>query len=300
MAVDVSICAVTFRRPRGLSRLLESLARLKLPPGVSAEVVLVDNDPDGSAFRAAGRPERAGTLPIRWELAAASNIAVGRNRCIDAARGHWIAFLDDDETAHEGWLAAYLWLAEQVEVDGFFGPVVPRLEVEREHWLSLDRFYARPRRPTGAEVDAGGACTANAFVRRALLREVRFDPAYGVTGGEDTDCFLRASERGARFVWCDEACVTEFIPPGRHRPGFLLHRALESASAWSRIESPRNPHPPAVQIGLALLRTAATGAWVPLAALGGRRRGFSALLRACVQAGRLYGLLGGRVHRTGR
>ena len=44
-APDVSLCVITYRRPEGLARLLESAARLKIPEGVRVEIVLVDNDP---------------------------------------------------------------------------------------------------------------------------------------------------------------------------------------------------------------------------------------------------------------
>ena len=43
--VDISICVATYRRRYGLARLLDSLARMKLPEGVRAEVIVVDNDP---------------------------------------------------------------------------------------------------------------------------------------------------------------------------------------------------------------------------------------------------------------
>ena len=115
MGVEVSICAVTFRRPRGLARLLESLGRLKLPEGVAAEIVLVDNDPEGAAFHAPDRQESAGGLAVHWHHEPRGDIAHARNRCVDAARGRWIAFIDDDEAAHEGWIAAFHWLSEQVE-----------------------------------------------------------------------------------------------------------------------------------------------------------------------------------------
>lgn len=297
--MDVSICAVTFRRPRGLSRLLDSLARLKLPEGLRAEVVLVDNDPDGSAFRDPERPEQCGALPVRWYHETRGDIAHARNRCVDEARGSWVAFVDDDEAVHEGWIAAYDWLSEQVEADGFFGPVLPRLEVERSHWIDLPGFYARPRRPTGTWMRANGLCTANAFVRRALLREVRFDPAFGRTLGEDTDCFQRARDGGARFVWCDEACVDEFIPPERHRAGYLCRRALESGAAWSHLERRRSARPLALELALALARLVATLPLLPLAALRGRREAFRTWLRVCTRAGRIHGLLGGRLERRG-
>ena len=46
----VAVCALTFRRPHGLDALLASLAALDHPGGAcDVKVVIVDNDPDGSA-----------------------------------------------------------------------------------------------------------------------------------------------------------------------------------------------------------------------------------------------------------
>lgn len=300
MVVDISICAVTFKRPGGLARLIDSLARLKIPDDVIVEVVLVDNDPAGSAVNDPQRVEAAGTLPIRWQHEPAGDIARARNRCIAAAEGRWIAFIDDDEAAHESWIAAYALISEESDADGFFGPVLPCLEVPRESWLDLATFYNGAKRATGALLGISGAFTSNAFVRRSLLREVSFDPAFGRTLGEDTDCFLRALERGAKFVWCNEACVSEFLPPERHSMGFLTRRALEGASAWSHIQAARSESPRVVQALVGVLRLATATLWLPLAFLGGRRRAFSAWLRLCIQLGRLYGLAGGHVERTGR
>ena len=299
MGIDVSICAVTFRRKAGLTRLLESLARLKLPEGLAVEVVLVDNDPEASAFCATDRMEAAGSLDIRWHHERRGDIAHARNRCVEAARGDWIAFVDDDEAVHEDWLVAYADAAGRREADGFFGPVLPRLEVPRASWLDLSTFYARARRPSGTRLGVVGPCTANAFLRRGLMREVRFDSGFGRTLGEDADCFLRALDRGADFRWCDEARVDEFIPPERHRAGWLTRRALEGASAWAHIVRARSRRPIPLLHLAALARVAVAALRLPVAALGGRRRGFRAWLGLCTQVGRLWGLLGRRVERTG-
>jgi GT2 family glycosyltransferase len=50
MRPHVSICIATYRRPRGLARLLDSLERLKLPPDLVVETIVVDNDAEGSAL----------------------------------------------------------------------------------------------------------------------------------------------------------------------------------------------------------------------------------------------------------
>ena len=46
MEPDVSICIATYRRPAGLERLLESLGRLKLPPGCVVETIVVEPGAD--------------------------------------------------------------------------------------------------------------------------------------------------------------------------------------------------------------------------------------------------------------
>ena len=119
--IDISVCVATYRRPAGLARLLESLQRQKLPDGVSVEIWVVDNDPDSPAIAPPG---------VGWLREPRRNIAHARNRALLEARGEWLAFIDDDETADEDWLSAYWTRAQQGEpdggdADGFFGPVIP-------------------------------------------------------------------------------------------------------------------------------------------------------------------------------
>ena len=40
------------------------------------------------------------------------------------------------------------------------------------------------------------------------------------------DFLKRMSERGCRFVWCNEAAVYETVPPARWKRSYMLKRAL--------------------------------------------------------------------------
>jgi succinoglycan biosynthesis protein ExoM len=288
--VDVSICVATCR-PQGLARLLESLARLKIPPGVGVELVLVDNDPGADPDAA---PPRVAGLPVRRFHEPRRNVAHARNRCVAEARGGWLAFVDDDEVVHEDWLEAYWRMVDAWDDEGFFGPVLPCAEREGAHWLDLAGFYARPRHPTGTLLDKGSMRTGNAFVRRSLLASAGFDPAFG-GGGEDAECFRRLRARGARLRWCDEACVDEFVPPERRTLRWLSRRAFGAAYVWACIEegelSLRQRAVRAAASAAALLALAAA---TPLVLCAGRRPAARVALRACVQAGKLWSRLGGR------
>src|SRR5262245_60295402 len=139
MRPEVSIC-IAATRPTGLVRLLASLSRQKLPPGLSFEVIVVDNAPC-EASRAAAETWN-GAAPLRRFEEPVRNVAIARNRAVDAAAGRWLAFIDDDETAEEDWLEAFEERASRGEADGFFGPVLPHLEEVVTPWLDLETFYA--------------------------------------------------------------------------------------------------------------------------------------------------------------
>src|SRR5882762_6893536 len=166
--VDVSICIATYRRRFGLARLLESLSRLKLPDGLRAEVIVVDNDP-ASDPALAPSANAAAPLPLRWLREPRRNISYARNLAVANARGSWLAFVDDDEVVDERWLAAYWARAAEGECDGYFGPVMPRLEARSTDWLDVS-FFERARFARGTRLTNLGAHTCNAFVRRAALR----------------------------------------------------------------------------------------------------------------------------------
>jgi succinoglycan biosynthesis protein ExoM len=283
--VDVTIC-IASQRPDGLARLLESIERLKQPPGLALEIVIVHNASEPAAADAV--PDSGVPVHRFWEPRA--NLSHARNRSVAEARGRWLAFVDDDEVVHEGWLAAFWSMLDTCECDGFFGPVLPRLEPPASGWLD-ERFFARERFASGTPIVKQGVRTGNAFVRRGLFEEFSFDPAFGRTGGEDWDLFRRMQARGRHFLWCDEARVDEFVPVSRQRAGWLARRAFCGGAAYARVEA-RTPAGRRRELVRSALGALAALAGLPLAAALGRRAALRGWLRVCVRAGKLRGLLG--------
>ena len=290
--VDVSICIATYRRIFGLDRLLDSVSRLKVPDGLRVEVIVVDNDPASDPGYAPS-PAAAAPFPLRWLREPRRNVAYARNLAVANARGNWIAFVDDDEVVDEGWLAAYWECASEGECDGWFGPVLPRFESWYTPWLDAS-FFERKRYVSGTRITNDGARTGNAFVRSALLRDTRFDPAFGRSRGEDTALFRRLAARGAHFAWCDEAVVHEFVPVERHRPGWLARRAFSGGCVQAQIEQELG-HIPSRSAAITQAAAAAGVLLVAAAAMliGGRARALHVLLHAAGQAGKISGHLGG-------
>ncbi|HEX5067425.1 MAG TPA: glycosyltransferase [Myxococcota bacterium] len=287
--MDVSICVATYRRPAGLARLCASLGRMKLPPGLRIELIVVDNDP--AASETASLPD-AGGLPARRLREPERNIARARNAAVAAARGTWLAFVDDDEEVDEMWLAAYLAQAERTPCDGLFGPVQPRLERPDASGTEQLAWFASRQRHAGVRVPPEAMLTGNAFLRRHLFEGAAFDPALGRSGGEDTELFGRLCARGADFRWCVEARVDEWIPPERLRAGWLLRRAWRGGNVHGRLAR-RGSRAQALRGALrATAGLVVELARLPLGILEGRAGRLRAAMRFATACGRIAGVCG--------
>ncbi len=187
--VDVSICIASFRRPKNVARLLASIGRMKQPEGVATEVVLVDND----AATDPAHPVAEGvTLPgidVRHLREPRRHLTYARVAALEASRGGWIAFVDEDAMVEEGWLAAFWRRVEDGDADGYFGPVLPQ----------------------GSAVPAR---LVNALVRRPVLEATPFDLL--LRESDAVPALSDALERaGACLLWCEDAVLLGSERPGR-------------------------------------------------------------------------------------
>ena len=105
LLVDIGMC--TFRRSE-LAEALASLDRLAVPGGVELHVIVADNDTEPTARATVDAFRSASRHRVTYVHAPAANISIARNACLDTASGRYIAFIDDDQTADPGWIAALL------------------------------------------------------------------------------------------------------------------------------------------------------------------------------------------------
>jgi succinoglycan biosynthesis protein ExoM len=232
--MSISVCIATYRRPERLEALLLDLTRQALLP---AEVIVVDNDAAGSARAVIERCRQLPMpFPVHYDIQPQKNISLTRNRTVELTQHEWLAFVDDDERAPDFWLARLAAAAQAYSADGVLGPVEPVVPQDAPGWIRRGRFYDFPRMQTGAVIPANRLRFGNLLLRAAAVKsmEVIFDPAYGLTGGEDGDLLSRMTLRGARIVWCDEAVVHEPIEKSRLNLKWLLRRSLRGGQDFAR------------------------------------------------------------------
>jgi hypothetical protein len=218
-----SLVLATFGRTDELGRMFDSLAGQSF---TSFEVIVVDQNPDDRVCGHVSAARHAG-LQVSHLRLERPNLSGARNLGVDAARGRFVGFPDDDcwyeidtlQRMHDA-------LTGSPGLDGAIArwtDVDPENACDGATRVSLDQW----RRFRG-----GDASSITLFLRRErLVRLGGFDPRIGVGrwygAGEETDLLLRLLGSGAQLAR---------VPASRVR-----HRPPEPAVGltWSRLQARR-------------------------------------------------------------
>jgi hypothetical protein len=224
--VETSIVIPSYRRPALLARALRGcLAQHGVD--FSFEIVVVDNDPAGSARSIVAEIAATTAIPVRHVHEPRPGISHARNTGVAAAAGRYLVFLDDDEEPAPDWLAAFVATIRTSGADLVVGPVYPRFAVGDADGYRRRKYTRDAGVPTGTRLTQwGGIGNAILDKSRCFAAAEPFDPALGLTGGEDTVFLHRLLRAGRTLVWCAEAAVYETVPADRLDPKYLLRRAF--------------------------------------------------------------------------
>jgi succinoglycan biosynthesis protein ExoM len=307
--IDISICICTFRRPALLDQLLMALTE-QACDGLRVEIVVVDNDPAGSAGDVLRNWQSRMPMPLHARHETTPNIAQARNAAVHTAQGEWVLFIDDDEAPDADWIRHLVQTQRQYNADAVFAPVLPRYLPDTPDWIRAGDFFNRRRFATGTAITTKDARTGNVLIRRSKLMAVStpvggpFDTAFGRTGAEDTMLFRDMLTNGASFIWCDEATVSEEVPAQRANLNWLLRRSYRLGQTYVLSEIARlgglQRFLRAAQLGVRALAQLLIAAGVTLLALPFSRIAAIRWLRTTLaQCGKLSALAGHRYHEYG-
>lgn len=226
----VDVCVCTFRRPTIMDT-LASLAKQELLEGWKLRVIVADNDVTPSARGAVERAFSQYGLEGMYIHAPAQNISIARNACLDHATAPYAAFIDDDETAHPSWIANLVNRMRATGSGVVFGRVKAVYDKDAPAWMvngdthSTEAFFRNGR------IEGGYTC--NVLLRRDTVGELRFDPEFGRSGGEDTIFFGSLGRGGAFMAYAYNAVVDEPVVKSRVSLKWLVRRAFRSGQSFS-------------------------------------------------------------------
>jgi glycosyltransferase involved in cell wall biosynthesis len=216
---DVSVVVCSYNRSASLRRALESLAALDTGGRFSYEVVVVDNASTDDTADVVRAVAASAAVPIRPAYEPKHSLGAARNRGVAEARGHWIAYFDDDQLADPNWLLELLAMAGEKgalcvggAVDLHLPPGVGRkLSVICCRVLGATSGMDRPCRYTRKIVPGTGNVM---FHRIAFARAGLFSTELA-QAGEDIDLYRRVHAAGIESWYAPKALIHHVIPPHR-------------------------------------------------------------------------------------
>jgi GT2 family glycosyltransferase len=212
MLIDFSVVIPTFRRT---GELMEALASVLGQTGVTFEVAVVDDCPDGSAREPVERLRDPRVTYIRNPQPTGGVPSTVRNLAWPKARGEFLHFLDDDDIVPDGLYAEVKRAFEtHPKVGLVFGRIEPFGTCPEPQLRHEQRFFARAERAAracewfGTKLAFAGrtlfdmpvlVCSAGVLRRKCVEHVGGFDPEISMV--EDSDLYARVMrEYGALFL----------------------------------------------------------------------------------------------------
>lgn len=240
MLFSVVICS--YNRIEHVLPSVESVLAQTLPSG-EYEVVVVDNcSTDGTAEAvqalAADHPE------VRYLYEGRLGLATARNTGWQAARGTYVAFLDDDARAGTDWLETARDLIERnpENLCCVGGPIHPFYTSPKPDWW-LDSYEIRTRGDVQRHLNRGEAFSgSNMIWRREILETYGgFESTAGMKGaelgmGEETALFRRVwdGEPNPVFLYEPDLRVYHWVPAEKMTMRYILKRATANGQFEAR------------------------------------------------------------------
>ena len=224
---DFSIVVCTYNRAALLPQALRSVFAQR-GENLSYEIIVVDNNSSDDTPATVESLKAESPVPLRYVRESRQGNAYARNAGVEQAAASIVAFMDDDCTADENWLAGIKSAFERDPELAFVGGrVLPVWEREPPGWLNTAHWAPLALLDYGTDelkIDGEaprGLLTANIAIRKEVFAELGgFLPSLQRVKGsigsmEDHEFLLRVCRSGKRGVYLPELITWAPVDPER-------------------------------------------------------------------------------------
>jgi glycosyltransferase involved in cell wall biosynthesis len=233
---QISAVICTYNRCHLLADTIESLIAQSLDPALY-EIVIVDNaSTDDTAAVVTECQQKFAAHNIRLIHEETPGLSHARNTGFHAARGRYVAYLDDDALAATQWLEAGIDSFESTCDPcpvAVVGPVFPRYPDGKPHWFN-DQFETYDLGIASFRLsDRQSFMGGNSMFEKSVLEELGgFDPRLGMTGdrlwlGEEVELLMRMRKRlgsDCAVVYDPRVKILHAISRDKLKAGYVLKR----------------------------------------------------------------------------
>jgi glycosyltransferase involved in cell wall biosynthesis len=250
-----------------LNTTLESLQQLIVPLGIEWELVVINNNCTDDTDEVIA--QFADGLPIRSLHEKRQGLSNARNCAVDAAKGEYIVWTDDDVIVEPNWLVAYVnAIRTWPNASLFGGPIHLKLEGHSPSWVSemlcdveLAGVYGqRDLSSVPIRLSLSGWIMPygpNLCIRTQEQRIFRYNPRIGrcknqQIRGEETAVVRTMLESGAEGWWVPEAIVRHVITEDLQTQAHVRRYFIGLGQSYTR-ENPKAKFASCLQVPRLLL-----------------------------------------------
>jgi glycosyltransferase involved in cell wall biosynthesis len=242
--MDVSVVIGTYNRAILLGRTLTALQSQRTAPGLTWELVVVDNNSSDDTRAVVSAARAAFPVPMRYVFESRQGISHARNAGIDNATGGIIAVTDDDCRPESAWVQNVVDCMLRWDADVLGGRILPEWSSPPPPWLATDRHLwtsiAMLDDSVVRRVELGPwqrehgfrVWGANIAFRRSTFEAVKgFDPSLGNRGhksyGREDIMFVRRVVEAGKLVMFDPTpTVHHWVGRNRMRKSFYRRHSF--------------------------------------------------------------------------
>jgi glycosyltransferase involved in cell wall biosynthesis len=232
--MDISVIVCTYNRCEQLKTALAHLVAMDIPEGLTWELLVVDNNSGDETKRVVMEAAALAPVVVQYHFEGKQGKSFALNLGIERAKGHILAFTDDDAVVDSGWLRNIARTFEQTDCAAMGGRIIATWgSLKRPTWMGADGKYplmdcivafdlgdevaplSRP--PYGANV----AIRRETFTRNGGFRTDLGPTAGNEIRGEDTELFVRLEQAGERMVYSPHALVFHPVEEKRLTKAFF-------------------------------------------------------------------------------
>jgi glycosyltransferase involved in cell wall biosynthesis len=240
MAPEISVVVCTYNRSDLAARAVASLVAQPFDPA-RHEIVVVDNaSPDDT--RAVVESFARRHPHVRYECETLQGLSHARNAGLRAARGAYVAYVDDDCVIPDGWLAALaeVLAARAPAICG--GPALAFFDGPRPAWFR-DAYGSYELGGEARPLDQQYLYGMNITFRREVIESLGgFNPAYGMVGsaigyGEEIELQrkLRARQPDAEIFYDPRLYVYHLVRPEKMTASWIVRQRFANGEFAYRL-----------------------------------------------------------------
>lgn len=241
--IKISIVICTYNRVLSLQQALRSLVNQSLDRRLYEIIIVDNNSTDGTGKAVKKFQEKIHQPKIIFIREKNQGLGISRNTGIKHAKGKYIAFMDDDATADEKYLALAVnyfssHLPNLIAVGGY---IVPRYISHKPDWFKdayeedykgeKERFLIPGESFSGSNI---------IFRKDILIKYFGFNEVVGMKGdvismGEETHLFEKIwknEQRKDRFYYSPKLIIYHNVPAYKMKVTYRFKRAFAGGQAF--------------------------------------------------------------------